>query len=127
MKISQLKTTEELRRSDLQDPEFRELWNKTALARAVAISLIRYRDKEGLTQKDLARLVGMKQPAIARLEAGEINPKWETLIRLAEALRLEFLVDIAPRRRTALIGKKIKASAEVVEMSDDGKLLVAVR
>jgi transcriptional regulator with XRE-family HTH domain len=39
----------------------------------------------------------MKQPAVARLEAGEQNPNWETLTRISDGLGVEFLVDIAPK------------------------------
>jgi transcriptional regulator with XRE-family HTH domain len=37
----------------------------------------------GLSQRDLARLAGTSQPAIARYERGVATPSWETLQRLA--------------------------------------------
>lgn len=69
----------------------------------------------------------MQQPAIARLEAGEKNPTWETISRLASALRIEFLVNISPDRKRRLVSKDLRKEAEVVETSDDGTMLVAVR
>ena len=36
----------------------------------------------------------MKQPAVARLEAGVHNPSLETLVRLARILGLEFHLDV---------------------------------
>jgi DNA-binding XRE family transcriptional regulator len=62
----------------LQDPEFRLEWGRTALARAVAEAVIRYRRERGLSQTALARLLGWSQPVVARLEAAEHNPSMDT-------------------------------------------------
>ena len=47
------------------------------------------RRARGLTTRELARRVGVSQVHISRLEAGRQAPRSETLIRLAEALRVE--------------------------------------
>ena len=86
-----LRTAKELLSRQLEDPKFREEWNRTALARAVSLRLVGYRADNGLSQTQLAERIGIKQPAVARLEAGEKNPTWETLKRLSEALDIEFL------------------------------------
>lgn len=122
-----MKTSDEVLKDHLKDEDFREEWNRTALARAVAIRIVRYRSEHSLSQTALARIVGMQQPAIARLEAGEKNPTWETISRLARALDIEFLVDITPNRTRRLVSKDIRKNAVVVETSDDGTVLVAVR
>lgn len=44
------------------------------------------RDKAGLTQDELAGQVKMEQSSIARLERGEREPGWATVLRLADAL-----------------------------------------
>ncbi|HGY57335.1 MAG TPA: helix-turn-helix domain-containing protein [Caldithrix abyssi] len=44
----------------------------------------------GLTQTKLAEMAGMKQSALARIEAGKNRPKSETIKRLARAM------DISP-------------------------------
>lgn len=44
--------------------------------------IIEAREEKGLTQRELAELSGIKQPAIARLESGAAVPKIDTLIRL---------------------------------------------
>src|SRR5437879_5240164 len=51
-----------------KDFAFRERWEKTALARAVALRLVAYRGEHALSQSALGRLLQMKQPAVARLE-----------------------------------------------------------
>lgn len=87
---------EEVLAKHLGDPEFRAEWERTAVARAVAIRIVGYRADHELTQTALASKLGMKQPAIARLEAGDHNPSFETLARLARVLDIEFHIDVTP-------------------------------
>jgi transcriptional regulator with XRE-family HTH domain len=95
MKLSEMKTNDELIAEQLRsDPEFRAEWERTALARAVAVAIVRYRAEHDLSQRDLAQRLGMKQPQVARVELGEVNPTMETLMRLASRLDLEFTIDI---------------------------------
>lgn len=44
--------------------------------------LTRARRQAGLTQRDLARVTGVPQPAIARIERGRSSPRLATLERL---------------------------------------------
>ncbi len=46
----------------------------------------RRRRRLGLTQKELARLVGVSQPLIARIESGTIDPKLSLVKRIFEVL-----------------------------------------
>jgi transcriptional regulator with XRE-family HTH domain len=62
----------------------------------VAIRLVEYRAEHGLSQRALAAKLGMKQPAIARLEAGDHTPSIETLVRLSRGLGMRFRLDITP-------------------------------
>jgi transcriptional regulator with XRE-family HTH domain len=127
MKLSELKTRKQILDKDLKDPAFRARWEKTAIARAVGLRLVAYRAEHKLSQVQLAKKLGMKQPMVARLEAGEKNPNWETLVRLSNRLGLEFVVDISPGRRKSLIGREIDR-AQVVERvtTPEGRFLVAV-
>jgi predicted transcriptional regulator len=50
-----------------------------------------------LSQRELAELCGTTQSAIARLERGGRPPRIDTLLRIAEALDCELVVDLAPR------------------------------
>jgi transcriptional regulator with XRE-family HTH domain len=112
MKLSEMKTNDELIAEQLRtDPEFRAEWERTALARAVAVAIVRYRADHDLSQRELAERLGMKQPQVARLELGEVNPKMETLMRLASRLDLEFTIDVRragspPRNITARARKE---------------------
>jgi len=51
-------------------------------------------EKKGLSQRQLAKLVGTTQSAIARLEGGRISPSLPTLDRIAAALGAEVTVTI---------------------------------
>jgi ribosome-binding protein aMBF1 (putative translation factor) len=91
-----MKPFDEVLAEELQDPVFRAEWDRTAVARAVAIRVVGYRAEPGLTQMQLARQLGMAQSAIARLELGEHEPTLSTLARLAQGLGIDFHIDITP-------------------------------
>lgn len=96
MRLKDLESHDKVLQKQLRDPAFRREWERTALARAIARRLIEYRAEHDLTQTGLARQLGMKQPAIARLEAGDHNPSLETLRRLSQGLDVEFHIDVTP-------------------------------
>ncbi len=100
-KLSDLKThREHIAETLSSDPEYRELWERTALARAVAIAVVRYRGEHGLTQEQLGvDLLRMPQSQVARLESGAVNPSMETLMHLSACLGLEFTIDVRPAGR----------------------------
>ena len=94
VKLSELTTAEELHERDMADPSYRAEYERTRFANDIAIRVLRYRAEHGLTQTAFGRLVGMRQPHVARLESGEHEPSLSTLIRLAGALGEHFTVDI---------------------------------
>ncbi len=96
VRLSDLKTAAEVRAGDMQDSAYRREYERTRLANDVAIKVLQYRQAHGLSQTELAALLDMRQPNIARLEAGEHAPTIETLSRLADALKLDFSVDVKP-------------------------------
>ncbi len=96
VKLSELRSAEAIAAEELRDPQVRREYERTAFANAVAIRIVRYRAKHGLSQTALARQLGMRQPAIARLEAGEHEPSLTTLARLAQGLGIDFSIDITP-------------------------------
>jgi ribosome-binding protein aMBF1 (putative translation factor) len=98
VKLSELKTTGQVRADDLRDPEYRREYERTRLANDVAIRVIQYRVKHGLSQSELARRLGMRQPNVARLEAGEHEPSIATLSLLAQVLKQYFSIDVKPTR-----------------------------
>jgi predicted transcriptional regulator len=57
------------------------------------------RRARNLSQAEVADLTGTTQSAIARLEAGGRPPRIDTLLRIAEALDCELIVQLRPRTR----------------------------
>lgn len=57
------------------------------------------RERHGLSQQRLARRVGSHQPAISRLEAGEVSPSIETLALLMRAMGERLELATAPMER----------------------------
>jgi predicted transcriptional regulator len=50
-----------------------------------------------LSQRELAELCGTTQSAIARLERGGRPPRIDTLLRIADALECDLVVDLVPK------------------------------
>ena len=62
--------------------------------------LVALREKRGLSQRQLAKLLGTSQPYVAKLESGRIkNVGVRTLVKCARALGGAVTITIAPRRR----------------------------
>jgi ribosome-binding protein aMBF1 (putative translation factor) len=129
VKLSEMKTHEELLAEQLRDdPEFRAEWERTALARAVAVAVVRYRAEHDLSQRDLAVQLGMTQPQVARLERGDVNPSMDTLMRVAAGLGIELTIDIRPANAKArMVTKKAQTDNVVgdVETEHVGVLVAA--
>lgn len=69
-----------------RNPAFPKMVDAALKERRLLRELAARRVEMGLSQKIVARLMGTTQPALARLERGEIDPKLSTLERYAEAL-----------------------------------------
>ena len=63
----------------------------------IADKVVEQRKARGLSQAELAELCGTTQSAIARLEGGGRPPRIDTLLRIANALDCELVVDLRPR------------------------------
>jgi ribosome-binding protein aMBF1 (putative translation factor) len=113
MKLSDLPPHEEVLAEHLDaDPDYRRDWERTALARAVAVKVMAYRAEHGLSQTALAKRLRMSQPAVARLESGEHNPTFPMLLRISDALGVELAIDITPGgNEPQLIGKRARRNA----------------
>jgi len=84
---------ETLKAGSLEDPQVREAYE--ALEPAYQVACLRI--ERGMSQEELARKAGTKQPNIARLESGRRTPSLGLLQRLAEALDARLVVRIEPR------------------------------
>jgi len=67
---------------------------------AIAEQVVEQRRARDLSQQELADLVGTTQSAIARFERGGRPPRIDTLVRMAEALDCDLVVQFRPRTKT---------------------------
>ena len=129
MAKTDLRSAHDVLAEDLaSNPEFRADWERTALARAVALAVLRYRTEHKLSQTALGRLLGIPQPHISRLEVGEHSPSLEMLQRLAKVLGLRFIVDVAPSDKASAAPLSYPPGIEVIEdlsTSDGTRVRVA--
>lgn len=75
-------TWDELER-ELFTPE--EIAESKARA-AIITEMIRAREEDGITQKELERLSGVKQPVISRIEKGTNDPQLSTILKILASL-----------------------------------------
>jgi transcriptional regulator with XRE-family HTH domain len=93
----------------LEDPEVRKEYDRLGPLYSVISQVLRLRHERGLSQKDLAERMGKQQPAIARFEAGRVEPSLSFLQQLAEALDMQLTVQLEPKqspRQTARVAEE---------------------
>jgi ribosome-binding protein aMBF1 (putative translation factor) len=87
---------------------FDDLWETSNLTQAekdeiqlkidLVGKLIEAREEKGISQKRLAEMAGLKQPAIARLERGQATPQIDTLFKVLRPLG--YTLAIVPDKKT---------------------------
>ena len=93
MKPVRATTHREVLKPLLKNKRFRKGYEEALEKLRIVDALIRLRERQGLTQSELARRIGVSQPFIAKLESGEAhNFSLETLVKLAVALNSELEV-----------------------------------
>jgi DNA-binding XRE family transcriptional regulator len=73
----------------LKKPEIRKEYEALKPKYDMVRILIARRSKLGMSQTELARRIGTRQPAISRLEKGDYNTTLSTLFRVTEELGLD--------------------------------------
>ena len=86
-------TFQEWQAQQNQDPEF----VAESLELEAGYQIARLRLLRGMTQAELADMVGTRQPSIACLENGSSMPSLSFLERIAEALDAQVEIKIIPR------------------------------
>ena len=79
----------------LKNPNIRREYDALQPKYAIIQTIIARRNELSLSQRQLARLSGMQQPAICRIESGDNNMTVDTLFRVANALGLD--IEFKPR------------------------------
>jgi DNA-binding XRE family transcriptional regulator len=106
------------------DPSFRAEWQRLAPAREFAATLLRYRAEHKLSQRALAKELGVSQPRVVKLESGEHNPEIDTIINAVRRLGIEFVLDVAPvSRKPALVTARAQKHGAIAH--DDVSVVAA--
>lgn len=87
--------------------DFGQLVDAAVGRRELVRQLVRQREALGLSQRDIATRMGTSQPAVARLESGEVDARGSTIERFAAAVgrRLEYRLARKPRRGAAALAR----------------------
>ena len=96
MKNGKVRTFQSRLREDMKDPEFRKYYQEERQALKLAMQIAELRERKGLSQQELAKLMGTSQQAISRIESGEYEGfTLKTLEKIAEAtgmrVKIEFV------------------------------------
>lgn len=81
----------------LQDAEVKKEYDALEVEYQIISALIEARNKQNLTQKQLAKITGIDQGNISRLEKGTLNPSIKTLKRLADGLNMKMRINFEPK------------------------------
>jgi transcriptional regulator with XRE-family HTH domain len=90
--------SKEYKKRSLKNPNLKKAFEALEPENALAAALIHLRLAKGLTQEQLADLLGTKQESIARLERGKSLPTLNTVRKVANALDAELEITLRPRR-----------------------------
>jgi len=83
----------------MKDPKFKKAWHDLDLEFELLESMIKAREKAGITQEELAKRVGTQQPALSRLERGAFKKATvETLRKIADALDAKLIIKLHPKK-----------------------------
>jgi DNA-binding XRE family transcriptional regulator len=96
MKKERVRTFRNRLREDLKDPEFKAHYQEERQALKLAMKIAKLREKKGLSQQQMAKLMGTSQQAVSRIESGEYEGfTLKTLEKIAEAtgtkVKIEFV------------------------------------
>lgn len=89
-----MKNWKALKKKLLKNKEVLQEYEKLKPRYQLASQLIERRIRQKLTQEKLARKIGTKQEAIARLESGHANPTVGFLEKIAQALGSKLVIQV---------------------------------
>jgi len=89
-----MKTWKSLKKELLRNKKVAEEYKKLGPRYRLISQLIESRLKKGLTQEQLAKRIGTRQSAIARLESGNSNPSMAFLEKITEATGSRLIIQV---------------------------------
>lgn len=92
-----MKTYTQFKREVLKNKKILLAYDALGPEFGVIAALIKRRLEKGFTQGELAKRIGTKQSAIARLESGTYNPSLDFLRRVTHALDARLRITVSGR------------------------------
>jgi len=93
---------EDFKAQRLEAPEVRKEYEALEPQFRLIRNILLLRNQLNISQMQLAKLAGTKQPAISRLERGDSNITINTLRRVADALNADLDISLKARSRTKI-------------------------
>lgn len=72
----------------IDDPQARAEYERLEARERLIRQIIRARIQRGWSQGDLARALSVSRPVVSRLEAGDTDPKWSTIVKVFTLLEI---------------------------------------
>ena len=94
-----MKTFEEYKKQQMQDPEFVKEYKAIQPEMDVIRAIVNARTSQNLTQNELAKRTGINQADISKLENGTRNPSVNLLKRLAEGMGMSLKIEFIPKQK----------------------------
>lgn len=92
------RTLKDYKAQQMKKPGFKKAWAELDADFELLESMLKMREKNGITQQSLAEKIGTKQPALSRLERGGFKKaSVETLRKIADALDARLVVRLEPK------------------------------
>jgi DNA-binding XRE family transcriptional regulator len=98
---------EEFEAELLKNPQIRKEYEALKPKYDMIRGIIERRSQMHISQTQLAKMIGTRQPAISRLEKGDHNTTLSTFFKVANALNLD--ISLKAQRGTTRISNKVRA------------------
>jgi predicted transcriptional regulator len=89
-----MKNYDDFKKQLLKKPVVKKAYDDLKVEYVLIEMIIEKRLEQGLTQSELAKKIGTRQPVISRLERGTYNPSIKFLHRVADALEADLKISI---------------------------------
>jgi DNA-binding XRE family transcriptional regulator len=92
------------------DPKLRERVDANLAALRIEQELIALREARGLSQAQVAKLLGVSQPAVAKIESGSENLTLRTLVKMVTALGGMLSIRVTQPTRAKVVGIRTRST-----------------
>ena len=93
-----MKSLQEFKAKRMKDPAFAKVYAESEPEINIIRAIVEARNRQNLTQKELAEKTGIAQTEISRIESGARNPSLKILQRLADGMGMVLKVSFEPKR-----------------------------